>query len=96
MVMTYKGEIFNQLDMSLEAVLDDLIAKSELDGSDASKKTRRLLIRLAALALFRAAWTYGVTVEEADELARGCLTDIMKDNWRARAKIATNTSLLPN
>lgn len=96
MVMINKGELFNELDMSLEAVIDDLIKKSELDGTEDAPKSRRMLIRLAAIALCRAALSYGVTVEEADELARDCLTSIMKGHWRARAKWAANTSLVPN
>ena len=96
MVPANSNEGLNETEVLVENILDDLIAEAELDdGQVTPLDPRPVLIEMAARALCRAVFNYGVMPELADSCTRARMSCIMKEEIeRSRAKLPPDIRLV--
>lgn len=95
MVPANSNEGLNETENLVEARLDDLLDEAELDGPDGPLDPRPVLIEMAARALCRAVFTYGVMPELAESCTRSRMSFIMKEEIeRSDAKLPPDIRLV--
>ena len=96
MVSVNSNEGLNETEGLVENILDDLIAEAESDdGPVGPLDPRPVLIEMAARALCRAVFDYGVMPELAESCTRSRMSFIMKEEIeRSDAKLPPDVRLV--